>query len=94
MPRLGIPNLSRTPGFEGVNISINQSISIITLAMNILGGWDQFNLKGDTLRRASSSSSFLYNIKELKYKQNKMGHQISKKLDFQISIFLRSDIPF
>ena len=37
--------------------------------------------------RVSSSTPFLYDIREPKYKQNKIGHQISKKLDLQIYNF-------
>ena len=51
---------------------------LISLAMNISEGWDISHFKGDILRRVLSSNPFPYNIREPKYKQNNMEHQISK----------------
>ena len=43
---------------------------------DILDGWDVSHFKGYILRHVSSSNPFLNNIREPKYKQNNMGHQI------------------
>ena len=48
------------------------NLCIITLVMNIS------HVKIDILWHVSSSTPFLYNIREPKYKQNYMGHQISR----------------
>ena len=44
----------------------HQDLCIISLAMNILGGWDTSNFKGDIFRHVSSSNIFLYNIRQPK----------------------------
>ena len=62
--------------------------------MAILEGWDIFHFEGDILRHVSSSTSFLYNIKEPKYKENNIGHQISRHKIVQYIDFFKSDIPF
>ena len=43
-----------------------QDLCIISLAMNILGGWDTSNFKGDIFRHVWSSNLFLYNIRQPK----------------------------
>ena len=49
-----------------------------TLAITILVALDISHFKGDILRNVSSSNPFLYNRREPKYKQNNIGHQISR----------------
>ena len=60
----------------------------------ILGGLDISHFKGDFLWYVSGSNAFLYNIREPKYKQNIMRHQISRHKIVQYLYFLNSDIPF
>ena len=55
-----------------------RSFCIIYLATNMLEGWDIFHLKGRIHSFVWSTKSFLYNIRELGYKQNNMGYQISR----------------
>ena len=53
-------------------------LGIISLAMNILRGWDTYDFKDDMFRSVSSSNSFLYSIREPKDNQINAGHQISR----------------
>ena len=51
---------------------------LITLAMNNHEGWYIIHLKGDIHSNVSSTKPFMYDIWNLKYKQNVMGYKISK----------------
>ena len=42
-----------------LNFLYSRDLCIIYLAMNILKGWDMFPFKGDILRHASSSNTYL-----------------------------------
>ena len=57
---------------------MRRSFGLISPATNILEGWDIFHLKGDIHSFVLSTSSFLYDIGELRYKQNKIGYQIRR----------------
>ena len=62
--------------------------------MPILKVWNISNFKSDILMHVSSSTPFLYNKREPKYKENNIGHQISKHKIVQYLKCLKSDIPF
>ena len=51
---------------------------LISPATSILECWDIFHSKGDIHSFVSSTSSFLYDIGEPRYEQNKMAYQISR----------------
>ena len=57
---------------------MRRSFCLKSLATSILEGWTIFHLKGDIHSFVSSTSSFLCDIWEPWYKQNKMGYQISR----------------
>ena len=62
--------------------------------MNILAGQNIPHFKGDILGHASGSIQFLYNMSGPKYKQNNMGHKISRHYNVQYIKFLKSDPIF
>ena len=51
---------------------------LISLVTNMLEGWYIFHLKGWIHRSVWSTKTFLYDIRELRYKQNNMVYQIPK----------------
>ena len=51
-------------------------------------------MAGILTRHVSSSNPCLYNIREPKYKQYKMGHKISRHQIVKNLTILKSDIPF
>ena len=53
-------------------------VCLISLATSMLEGWGIFHLKGDIHSIVSSTSSFLCDIREPRYNQNKMGYEIKK----------------
>ena len=55
---------------------------------------DIFYLKGEINSSTWSTKTFLYEIREPRYKQIKMGHQISKFLNIGQSSVLKSDVPY
>ena len=57
---------------------MHRSFCLISPAINILEGYDIIHLNGDIHRYVLSTSSFLCDIGEPRYKQNKMGYQISR----------------
>ena len=56
----------------------SRSVFLISLATCILEDWNIFHLKGDIHSFVSSTSSFLCDIGEPRYEQNKVGYQISR----------------
>ena len=70
------------------------SFGLIFLATNILEGLDIINLKGGIHSSVWCTKTFLYDIRELRYKQIKMGYQISKIFDIGQSSVLKSDVPY
>ena len=56
-------------------------ISIISPAINKLEGWDILELKGGIHSSILSTKTLLYDIREPRCKQIKMGYQIFKNLD-------------
>ena len=67
---------------------------LISLVTNIVEGWYIFHLKGWINRSVWSTRTFLYNIRELRYKQNNMGYHISKILNFEQSSVLKTDTQY
>ena len=68
----------------GTHSSINIKQSSNTLksdTADLLEGWDISYFKGDIFRHISSSTPFLCNIRDPKYKQNNIGN--FKALPFQ-----------
>ena len=51
------------------SLNLRHSFCLICLATNMLEGWDIINLKGQSI-------AFLYDKREPRYKQIKMGYQI------------------
>ena len=55
------------------------------------GGCDIINLKGEIHSSVWSTKTFLYAIREPRYKQNNIGYQISRILDNDQSNIVKSD---
>ena len=100
---LGSRDMSKTiwgisfQGFEIISNLISWNLIPQRFMHNfslIFGGLDISHFKGDFLWYVSGSNAFLYNIREPKYKQNIMRHQISRHEIVQYLHFLNSDIPF
>ena len=58
--------------------NLRHSFGLIPLAPNMLDGWDIILVKGEIHSSVGSTKTFLYNIRELRYEQNNIGHQISR----------------
>ena len=67
---------------------------VIFLATNVPEGWDMIHLKGDVHSSVWSTKTFLYDIREPRYKQLKMGYQITKVLDIGQSSSLKSYVQY
>ena len=61
------------------NSFLSCSFCLISLASNILKGWDILHLKGEIHSSVWSTKTFLYNIRALRYMQNIMWYQIYLK---------------
>ena len=70
------------------------SFPLISLSTNILEEWDIIHLKGKIHIYVLSTKTFLYNIREPRYDQIKMGYKISKILEIGQSNVLNSDVPY
>ena len=67
---------------------------VIFLATNVPEGWEIIHLKGEVHCSVWSTKTFLYDIREPRYKEIKMGYQITKVLDIGQSSSLKSDVQF
>ena len=56
----------------------NHSDETVYPAKNMLEGWYIFHLKGEIHSSVWSTKTFLYDFRELRYKQNNMGYQLSR----------------
>ena len=65
---------------------MDRSFCLISLATNVLEGWDIIYLIGGIHSFVWSTKNFLYDIRETRYKQIKMGYQISKCLNIGQSL--------
>ena len=54
------------------------SFSLISLSIDMLEGWYISHLKGGIHSSVWSTKTFLYNIREPRYKQNDMGYKMSR----------------
>ena len=70
----GMCNPFLTTGCFKKNFTLG--ISIISPAINMLEGWDILHLKGGIHSSVWSTKIFLYNIREPRYNQNKIGYKI------------------
>ena len=66
---------------EGVHKKMHHSFCLISLATNMLEAWDIIHWKGGIPSFVWSTKTFLYDIQEPRYKQIKIGYQISKSLN-------------
>ena len=60
----------------------------------MLEGWDIYLLKGGIYSSVWCTKNLLYDIRELRYKQIKMGYQISKIFNIGQSSVLKSAVPY
>ena len=60
---------------------MHRSFCVIFLATNMPEGWDIIHLIGEIHSSICRAKTFLYDIRELVYKQNNMGYQISRILN-------------
>ena len=68
---------------QGVQKKLRRSFCLISLATNMLGGWDISHWESGIHSFGWSTKTFLYDIWEPRYKQIKMGYQISKCLNIE-----------
>ena len=73
---------------------MRRSFGLISLATNMLEGWDINHLKGRLHSSVWTTKKFLHNIREPRYKPIKIGSQISKLSDIGPSNFLNSNVPY
>ena len=71
---------------------LHQKVGFISLATNMLEGWDIFHLKSGIHSSVWSTKKILYDIRKLRYQQIKMGYQISKDLHTGETCVLKSDV--
>ena len=64
---------------------------LICLVRNILEAWSIFHLKGGIYRSIWSTKTFLYDIREPRYKRNNMEYHISKFLNIKQSCVLKTE---
>ena len=57
-------------------------------------GRDMIHLKGEIHSSVWSTKTFLYDIREPRYREIKMGYQITKVLDIGQSSSLKSDVQY
>ena len=70
---------------------MRRSLGLISLATNMLEGWDIIHLKGEIHSSIWSTKTFLYDIRELRYKLNNMRYQILEILNNGQSNIFKSD---
>ena len=61
--------------------NVPKIVWLISLAANLLDGWDISHLKGGICSSVWSTETFLHDIREPRYKQSNMGCQISRILN-------------
>ena len=55
------------------SLNLRRSFGLTSLATNMLDGWDIILSKGEIHSSVGSTKTFPYDIRELRYKQIKMG---------------------
>ena len=89
---MSVPNFSFLKGgAKKTSLNSQHRFCLISLTKNILEGWDIIHWKGGIHSFVWSTNTFLYDIREPRYKQIKMGHQISKCLNTEKSCLWKSD---
>ena len=73
---------------------MGRSFCLISLATNVLESWGIIHLNGGIHSSVWSTKTFLYDIREPRYKQIKIGSQISKLSDIGQSKVLNSNVPY
>ena len=73
---------------------MSRSFYLTSLAANMLEDWDIILVKGGIHSSVWSTQTFLYDIREPKYKQINIGYQIFKIVDIRQSSVLKSDVPY
>ena len=68
--------------------------NLTKMATNVPEGWDIIHLKGEVHSSVWSTKTLLYDVREPRYKEIKMGYQITKVLDIGQSSSLKSDVQF
>ena len=70
-------------GAKKTSLNSHHRFCLISLTKNMLEGWDIIHWKGGIHSFVWSTKTFLYDIWEPRYKQIKMGYQISKCLNIE-----------
>ena len=73
------------------SLNSHHRFCLISLATNMLQGWDIIHWKGGIHSFVWRTKTFLYDNREPRYKQIKMGYQISKYLNTEKSSVWKSD---
>ena len=76
---------------QGVQKKMSRSICLISLATKMQESWDMIHWKGGIHSFIWSTKTFLYDIREPRYKQIKIGYQISLCLNIEKSSVWKSD---
>ena len=66
----------------------------ISLVENLLEGWNIFHFKGGIQRSIWSTKTFLYDIREPRYKQKNKRYYISKNFTIRQSSVLKTDAQY
>ena len=78
---LGTIGILKSVYLQGVQKKMRSSFCLVSLSANMLEGWDIIHWKGGIHSFVWSRKTFLYDIWEPRYKQIKMGYQISNCLN-------------
>ena len=78
-------------GTKKTSLNSQHRFYLISLTKNMLEGWDIIHWKGGIHSFVWSTKTFLYDIWEPRYKQIKMGYQISKCLNIEKFCVWNSD---
>ena len=78
-------------GTKKTSLNSQHRFYLIFLTKNMLEGWDIIHWKGGIHSFVWSTKTFLYDIWEPRYKQIKMGYQISKCLNIEKFCVWKSD---
>ena len=84
----------RAAAVKKTSLNMRRSLGLISLATNMLEGWDIIHLNSRIHSSVWTTKTFLYDIREARYKQIKIGSQISKLSDIGQSNILNSNLPY
>ena len=74
-----------------IKTKMHSSFRVMFLATNMPEVWNIIHFKGKIHSSVWSTKTFLYDIRELRYKQNNMGYQISRIIKNDQSNSVKSD---